>query len=70
MKTAHEIFLTLGVPLTDRSRFPGSYAGFRGFNEHDIQAIQDEAFKAGISKAVRDLTPEAAAVVAEHKEKP
>lgn len=54
MKTAHEIFLTVGVPIAHSSRDygPNNYAGFRAFNEHDIKAIQDEAFKAGMRTVV------------------
>lgn len=53
MRTTDEIFLTVGVPIAHSSRDygPNNYTGFRAFNEHDIKAIQDEAFKAGLTRA-------------------
>ncbi len=49
MKSAAEIFLTVGVPLV---RSDMSMKGFRGFNEHDIATIQKEAYEQGKQDAV------------------
>lgn len=59
MKTAHEIFLTVGVPLY-RLGSPVARPGFRGFNEHDIAEIQRDALKAAAFCIVADGNPMAA----------
>ena len=41
MKTAKEIFLTVGIPIVKRSAI--SYASSRAFSEQDIAEIQREA---------------------------
>lgn len=46
MKTVKEIFYTVGVLIESSTGWP-SYKGFRAFEESDIKAIQDEAFKQG-----------------------
>lgn len=43
MKSAHDWFLTTGVPLTRIGS--GSYAGFRGFEEKDIAEVQRDALQ-------------------------
>lgn len=56
MRTAADIFLTVGVPIPRASGKGWGTEGFRAFNEHDIKAIQDEAFKAGMSRAAEIAT--------------
>lgn len=45
MKTAHEIFLTVGVTIPQHIYH--GFRGFRAFNEHDIMRLMEEAFEAG-----------------------
>lgn len=45
MRTAHEIFKTVGVPIPQHIYHV--FIGFRAFNEHDIETIQKDAFEVG-----------------------
>lgn len=60
MKTAHEIFLTVGVPIPMQARESGlsrNLDGFRAFNEHDIAQIQRDALKAAAFCITEDGNP-------------
>ena len=59
MKSAHDIFLTVGVPIPLRGSAP-SLRGFRAFNEHDIGQIQADALRGAISLIAVDGNPQAA----------